>query len=101
MMQRKDIFGNIYTIKTTSNKTVSFEQKLREAKAKEKYRQYQIQQIKNTANLTKRTIQKTGQVSKTGLQKTGGFIKKIMSRATSKRLTSPQEKITGSIYKKE
>ena len=104
MMQRKDIFGNIYTIPTKKIKMVkpmTFEQKLREAKAKEKYRQYQIQQIKNTASLTKRTIQKTGQVSKTGLQKTGGFIKKIMSRATSKRLTSPQEKIRGSIYKKE
>ena len=96
-MQRKDIFGNIYTIKTTSNKTVSFEQKLREAKAKEKYKRFQQEQrARQLAN-----IKMSAEKSRQGLQKISSLIKKGYDRATSKRLTSPQEKISGSIYKKE
>jgi hypothetical protein len=96
---RKDIFGNTYTIPTNNRiyKPMSFEQKLREAKARDKYRTYQsLQRQKQVEN-----IKRVAQRSNAGLKKTGGFFKKLVSRATSKRLSSPQEKISGTIYKKE
>jgi len=49
---RKDIFGNVYEVNTSQNKPMNFEQKLRETKAKQKYKQYQQEQrAKQVANL--------------------------------------------------
>ena len=87
---RKDIFGNIYTVNTSQNKPMNFEQKLRETKAKQKYKQYQQEQrAKQVAS-----IKQTAQRSKQGLQK-------IKSRVSDKRLPSLRDKLRGSIYKKE
>jgi len=87
---RKDIFGNVYTVNTSQNKPMNFEQKLRETKAKQKYKQYQQEQrAKQVANL-KRTAQR----SKQGLQK-------IKDRVTDKRLTGIRAKLRGSIYSKK
>jgi hypothetical protein len=96
---RKDIFGNTYTIPTNSRvyKPMSFEQKLREAKARDKYKAYQFLQRQKQVENIKRVAQR----SNDGIKKTGGFLKKLVSRATSKRLSTPKEKISGSIYKKE
>lgn len=85
---RKDIFGNIYTVETPSAK--SFEQKLREAKAKQKYKQFQQEQrAKQIANL-----KMSAQRSREGLAK-------IKQRVTDKRLTGIRAKLRGSIYSKK
>lgn len=85
---RKDIFGNIYTVETPSAK--SFEQKLREAKAKQKYKQFQQEQrAKQIANL------------KMSAQKSREGLAKIKQRVTDKRLTGIRAKLRGSIYSKK
>lgn len=85
---RKDIFGNVYTVETPSAK--SFEQKLREAKAKQKYKQFQQEQrAKQIANL-----KMSAQRSREGLAK-------IKQRVTDKRLTGIRAKLRGSIYSKK
>ena len=85
---RKDIFGNIYTVETPSAK--SFEQKLREAKAKQKYKKFQAEQrAKQIANL-----KMSAQRSREGLAK-------IKQRVTDKRLTGIRAKLRGSIYSKK
>lgn len=85
---RKDIFGNIYTVETPTAK--SFEQKLREAKAKQKYKQFQQEQrAKQIANL-----KMSAQRSREGLAK-------IKQRVTDKRLTGIRAKLRGSIYSKK
>lgn len=85
---RKDIFGNIYTVETPSAKT--FEQKLREAKAKQKYKKFQAEQrAKQIANL-----KMSSQRSREGLAK-------IKQRVTDKRLTGIRAKLKGSIYSKK
>lgn len=85
---RKDIFGNIYTVETPKAKT--FEQKLREAKAKQKYKQFQAEQrAKQIANL-----KMCSQRSREGLAK-------IKQRVTDKRLTGIRAKLKGSIYSKK
>lgn len=92
---KKDIFGNIYTIDTPSAK--SFEQKLREAKAKQRYQKLQAEQrAKQIAKL-----KMSAQRSKQGLQKLGNITKKGYKRATDNRLPSFRDKLRGSIYKKE
>lgn len=85
---RKDIFGNIYTVETPSAK--SFEQKLREAKAKQKYKQFQAEQrAKQIANL------------KMSFKRSREGLAKIKQRVTDKRLTGIRAKLKGSIYSKK
>lgn len=85
---RKDIFGNIYTVETPSAK--SFEQKLREAKAKQKYKKFQAEQrAKQIANL------------KMSFQRSREGLAKIKQRVTDKRLTGIRAKLKGSIYSKK
>ena len=93
-MIKKDIFGNVYEVPT--NKSMSFAQKYKEAKAKEQYKKYMAEQRAQQINKLKTSAQR----SKQGLQKISGLLKKGYGRATSKRLITPKEKITGSIYKK-
>ena len=95
--QRKDIFGNPYTLKNSVNKPVSFEQKLREAKAKQRYKKFQAEQRSQQLQKFKQTAGRSRQ----GLKKVGGLLKKGYGRVTDKRLTSFREKVRGSIYKKE
>lgn len=85
---RKDIFGNIYTVETPSAK--SFEQKLREAKAKQKYKQFQAEQ--RAKQITQ--IKMSAERSRQGLAK-------IKQRVTDKRLTGIRAKLKGSIYSKK
>jgi len=88
METRKDIFGNTYQV--IKPRPMSYAQKLKGAKAKQKYREFQIKTLKTS-------IQQT----KTGLQKTGRLIKKGYNKATDKKLPSFRNKVEGSIYKKE
>jgi len=97
MEQRKDIFGNVYTINTQDRKPMSYAQKLREAQAKQKLRMLQAEQRKQQIASIKKVAGRTAQGSK----KLGGLVKKGYGRATDSRLTSIREKLRGSIYKKE
>lgn len=92
---RKDIFGNVYTVETPKAKT--FEQKLREAKAKQKYKQFQAEQrAKQIAQ-----IKMSAERSRQGLAKIRAKAGQIKNRATDKRLTGIRAKLRGSIYSKE
>jgi len=95
MQTKKDIFGNVYNVPVA--KPMSFAQKYREAKAKERYKKYQAEQRAKQIETLKRTAQRSRQ----GLQKTGEIIKAGYKRATDSRLTSLRDKVRGSIYKKE
>ena len=77
----KDIFGD--PIQQSSVKKMSYAEKLKEAKAKAKYKQYQAQQRKQQMD----NFKKAAGRSKLGLQKLGGLIKKSSAKK--------------SIYKKE
>lgn len=91
---KKDIFGNVYTVETPNAKT--FEQKLREAKAKQKYKKFQQEQrAKQIANL-----KMSAQRSRQGLAKIKAKAKAGYGRATDKRLTGIRAKLRGSIYEK-
>jgi acyl-CoA reductase-like NAD-dependent aldehyde dehydrogenase len=92
---KKDIFGNVYTVNEPNAK--SFEQKLREAKARQKYKKFQQEQ--RAAQIQKAKM--AAQRSKEGLAKISGKIKAGYKRATDKRLPSFRDKLCGSIYKKE
>ena len=94
-MPTKDIFGN--PIKQNAVKQMSYTQKLKEAKAKQKYQAYQKEQRRIQIENVKASAQR----SKQGLQKVGNKVKSGYKRATSNRLTSLREKFRGSIYKKE
>jgi hypothetical protein len=97
-MPEKDIFGNpIQQGMTTYKKPMSYAQKLREAKAKQKYKQYQAEQRRQQIENLKASAQKSRQ----GLKKTSGLIKSSYKRITDKRLSSFKDKLRGSIYKKE
>lgn len=103
-MMRKDIFGNEYeedmqmpnSYARKMPTRISYAQKLREAKDKQRYKLFQAEQKKQKVEQFKKHAQR----SKLGLQKMGGLIKKGHKRATDKRLTSVREKMRGSIYKK-
>jgi len=86
-MPEKDIFGN--PIQQRPVKQMSYAQKLKEAKAKQKYKAYQAEQRKIQIERLKANARR----SKEGLQK-------ISRRVTDKRM-SLRDKLRGSIYKKE
>jgi len=92
---RKDIFGNVYTVNVT--KPPTFEQKLKEAKAKQRYKKFQAEQ--RAMQIAK--IKSSASKSKQGLQKIGSKTKSVYSRATDSRLSSLKEKLRGSIYGKD
>lgn len=95
MKKRKDIFGNVYTVPTNKPRN-NFEQRLREAKAKKKYREFQAQQRREQIAQIRSTAKKT----RAGLTKIGSKTKVVYKRATDKRLSGLREKLRGSIYKK-
>lgn len=84
---KKDIFGNLIEIQTPTRqlKPMSYTQKLREAKAKERYRQYQINKAKQQVQLLKQAATKTSMLSKKGLQKTKTLIKTTKERTQKTR----------------
>jgi len=87
-MPEKDIFGNpIQQGMSTYKKPMSYTQKLKEAKAKQKYKAYQKEQRQMQIEKFKANAQR----SKEGLQRLG-------KRVTDQR-TSLRDKLRGSIYK--
>jgi len=96
-MPDKDIFGNpIQQGMSTYKKPMSYTQKLKEAKAKQKYKAYQQEQRKMQVEKFKQNAQK----SKEGLQRLGSKAKAGYARATDKKM-SLRDRLRGSIYKKE
>ena len=93
---KKDIFGNVYTMQTKPVSQKSFEQKLRESKAKQKYKKYIYEQRQEKIN----SLKKNAMRSKQGLIKIANVSKKGYNRITDKRLTTLKDKLSGSIYKK-